>query len=79
MRKKGVVLAALGLGIWWGARKIDKEFHGVAGRVATTVSPKWRRRHRMVLSGAELGRKAATAGAFWAMVPKRRKRVEEEE
>ena len=70
MRKRGVMLSALGLGLWWGATRVDREFRGVAGRLATTVSRKWRGRRAMIRTGSSLGRNAALAGAFWALLPR---------
>lgn len=78
MRKRGMMLSALGLGLWWSAERVEREFRGVAGRVATVVSPKWRGRREVIRAGSNLGRKAALAGAFWALVPRRRRRQQED-
>lgn len=74
MRKRGMMLSAVGLGLWWGAERVQREFRGLSGRIATAVSPKWRGRRKAIRAGSSLGRKAALAGAFWALVPRRRNR-----
>jgi hypothetical protein len=77
MRRRGMMLSALGIGLWWGSQRLDREFRGLPGWFATKVSPKWRGRRNAVLASARLGRKAAIAGALWAAIPKKRKRIEQ--
>ena len=55
MRRKGVMLSALGMGLWWGSQRLDREFRDLPGWFATKVSPKWRGRRNAVLASARLG------------------------